>query len=111
LCLLKIVSTNQFDKIPFATHPPSLGEEVSTIGNPRGIGLSVSKGYISRLSDDGDLQLNIQLNPGNSGGPVLNQQGELVGIISFLIEEIQAMSFAIGLSQIKAFIEEAKGGQ
>lgn len=111
LCLLKIVSTNQFNKIPFATHPPLLGEEVSTIGNPRGIGLSVSKGHISRLGDDGDLQLNIQLNPGNSGGPVLNQQGELVGIISFLIEEIQAMSFAIGLPQIEAFIEEAKGGQ
>lgn len=111
LCLLKIISSKQFEKIPFATQPPTLGEEVSTIGNPRGIGLSVSKGHISRLGDEGDLQLNLQLNPGNSGGPVLNQQGELVGIISFLIEEIQAMSFAIGLPQIEAFIEEAKGGQ
>jgi serine protease Do len=111
LCLLKIVSSQQFEKIPFAKHPPALGEEVSTIGNPRGIGLSVSKGHISRLGDDGDLQLNIQLNPGNSGGPLLNQQGELLGIISFLIEEIQAMSFAIGLPQIEAFIEQAKGGQ
>jgi serine protease Do len=93
---------------------PSLGDEVITIGNPRGIGLSISKGVISRIGDDGDLQLNLQLNPGNSGGPVVNQQGELIGVISFLVEEIQAMSFAIGLPQIKAFIEEAKeakGGQ
>jgi len=114
LCLLKIESANRFDYIPMAEEPPNLGDEIITIGNPRGIGLSVSKGVISRIGDDGDLQLNIQLNPGNSGGPVVNQQGELVGVISFLVEEIQAMSFAIGLPQIKAFIEEAKeakGGQ
>jgi serine protease Do len=110
LCLLKIQSSNSFSPIAFAKHHPTLGAEVSTIGNPRGIGLSISKGYISRLGEDGDLQLNIQLNPGNSGGPVVNSQGELVGIISFLIEEIQAMSFAIGLPQIEAFIEAAKGG-
>jgi len=114
LCLLRIESANRFDYIPMADELPTLGDEVITIGNPRGIGLSVSKGVISRIGDDGDLQLNIQLNPGNSGGPVVNQQGELIGVISFLVEEIQAMSFAIGLPQIKVFIEEAKeakGGQ
>lgn len=111
LCLLRIESSNRFPYIPMAHKVPSLGDEVMTIGNPRGIGLSVSKGVISRMGEDGDLQLNLQLNPGNSGGPVLNQQGELIGVISFLIEEIQAMSFAIGLPQIQSFIEDAKGGQ
>ncbi len=110
LCLLKIESDNAFPCLSFSKKNPHLGDEVSTIGNPRGIGLSLSKGIISRIGDDGDLQLNIQLNPGNSGGPVLNTDGELVGIISFLIEEIQAITFALGLPQINAFIEEAKGG-
>jgi serine protease Do len=111
LCLLRIESTKTFDYIPFSKTSAKLGDEVTTIGNPRGIGLSVSKGFISRIGEDGDLQLNIQLNPGNSGGPILNQEGQLVGIVSFLIEEIQAMSFAIGLPQIESFIEAAKGGQ
>ena len=114
LCLLRIESSNRFPYIMMADDVPTLGDEVITIGNPRGIGLSISKGVISRIGDDGDLQLNLQLNPGNSGGPVVNHQGELIGVISFLVEEIQAMSFAIGLPQIKAFIEEAKeakGGQ
>lgn len=111
LCLLRIESSNRFPYIPLAKKASKLGDEIITIGNPRGIGLSVSKGVISRIGDDGDLQLNIQLNPGNSGGPVLNQHGELIGIISFLVEEIQAMSFAIGLPQIQSFIEDAKGGQ
>jgi serine protease Do len=111
LCLLRIDSAKTFDYIPFSKTSATLGEEVTTIGNPRGIGLSISKGYISRIGADGDLQLNIQLNPGNSGGPIINHQGQLVGIVSFLIEEIQAMSFAIGLPQIESFIEAAKGGQ
>lgn len=110
LCLLRIDSSQAFDYIPFAKTPAKLGDEVSTIGNPRGIGLSVAKGFVSRIGDEGDLQLNIQLNPGNSGGPIVNQEGQLVGIVSFLIEEIQAMSFAIGLSQIESFIDQAKGG-
>lgn len=110
LCLLRIDSAQAFEYIPLSKTPAKLGEEVTTIGNPRGIGLSVSKGFVSRIGDEGDLQLNIQLNPGNSGGPILNHDGQLVGIVSFLIEEIQAMSFAIGIPQIEQFIEQAKGG-
>jgi S1-C subfamily serine protease len=86
-----------------------LGDEVVTIGNPHGIGLSMSKGVISRLDDENNLQLNMQLNPGNSGGPVLNQQRELLGIVSYLIKEISGMSFAIGIEKIKEFMNEFKG--
>jgi S1-C subfamily serine protease len=105
LCLLQIDSNNSFPAIPFASSTVNLGEEVLTVGNPHGIGLSVSKGAVSRLDSEGNLQLNMQLNPGNSGGPVLTTKGELVGIVSYLIQEISAMSFAIGIEAIEAFIK------
>jgi S1-C subfamily serine protease len=109
LCLLQIDSNNSFVPISWSKEPPSLGDEVVTIGNPHGIGLSMSKGVISRLDDENNLQLNMQLNPGNSGGPVMNHQGEVLGIVSYLIKEISAMSFAIGMEQIEEFINEFEG--
>ena len=106
LCVLQLDSNNHFVGLEWATELTNLGDEVVTIGNPRGIGLSISKGVVSRLDDDGNLQLNMQLNPGNSGGPVFNQQGKLIGIISFMIQELSGMSFAIGINEILRFVEE-----
>lgn len=106
LALLRMNSYNTFQPLSFANEDVSLGEEVMTIGNPHGIGLSVSKGFISRIGSDGDLQINMQLNQGNSGGPILDQDGNVVGIVSYLIEEIQGMSFAIGMNRIRAFIQK-----
>jgi S1-C subfamily serine protease len=108
LCLLQIDSNNIFKPLKMASSIPSLGDEVATIGNPHGIGLSISKGAISRLDQEGNLQMNMQLNPGNSGGPVLNQRGEWVGIVSYLIQEISAMSFAIGLQAVDEFMNKSE---
>lgn len=109
LCLLQIDSNNSFVPIAWCKEPPSLGDEVVTIGNPHGIGLSIAKGVISRLDDQNNLQLNMQLNPGNSGGPVMNQEGKLLGIVSYLIKEISGMSFAIGIEQIEEFMNAFEG--
>lgn len=106
LALLRMNSYNTFQPLSFSNNDLSLGEEVMTIGNPHGIGLSVSKGIVSRIGNQGDLQLNMQLNPGNSGGPILDKEGNVVGIVSYLIEEIQGMSFVIGLPRIRAFIKQ-----
>ncbi len=108
LCLLQIDSNNLFKPIKKTSETPTLGDEVVTIGNPHGIGLSVSKGSVSRLDQEGNLQMNMQLNPGNSGGPVLNQRGEWVGIVSYLIQEISAMSFAIGLQAVDEFMNKSE---
>jgi len=108
LCLLQIDSNNLFKPIKKASETPTLGDEVVTIGNPHGIGLSVSKGSVSRLDHEGNLQINMQLNPGNSGGPDLNQRGEWVGIVSYLIQEISAMSFAIGLQAVDEFMNKSE---
>ena len=82
-----------------------IGQDVYTMGNPRGIGLSVSKGTVSQITPD-HIQLDIVVNPGNSGGPVWNEAGEFIGIISFKYEHVDGMAFAISKATIDAFIEE-----
>jgi serine protease Do len=111
LCLLQLDSNNIFTPLRFSSTTPKLGDEVVTIGNPHGIGLSIAKGFVSRLDEDSNLQLNMQLNPGNSGGPVLNEAGHVIGIVSYLIQELSGMSFAIGNETILEFIESFEGDE
>jgi len=63
------------------------GDSVLAIGNPYGLGMSVSNGIISALDRnisetpfDDDIQTNAAINPGNSGGPLVNVAGEVVGV-------------------------------
>jgi len=79
-----------------------LGEDVITIGTPAGIelGQSISKGIISgkrMIEDMAYVQANISVSPGNSGGPLLNEKGEIIGIISWKIvsEGVEGIGFAI----------------
>ena len=69
------------------------GDDVVVVGNPFGIGNSVSAGVISGLernyfSTDGDamltglIQFDAAANPGNSGGPLVNRNGEVLGIVT-----------------------------
>lgn len=86
--------------IPLATDPPRPGEEIVVLGYPlaRDIGfedLTVTRGTVSRvLLGDGLLQFDAAVNPGNSGGPVLNLRGQAVGVVSFRVRQAQGISFA-----------------
>ena len=94
------------------------GQEIYTIGNPNGFGLSFAKGNVSsRLRNvvDGDariqtLQTSFVVNEGNSGGPVFDKKGNLVGLISFRLknssmEIVQGVSFAVPPESIKRFLK------
>lgn len=93
------------------------GENIYTIGNPNGFGLSFTKGVVSSnlrnvLYNEKTIeaiQTDFVINEGNSGGPVFNEDSELVGIISFRLKDknndvIQGVSFAIPINNIKNFI-------
>ena len=97
------------------------GEEVYTIGNPNGFGLSFSKGVvasnyrkvINKNISITALQLSIVINEGNSGGPVFNKEGELVGLISFRLKDkfgevIQGIAFAVPFENIQSFLKTIK---
>lgn len=82
-----------------------VGEWVLAIGNPFGLGGSVSKGIVSAKSRkisaneyDEFIQTDVQINQGNSGGPLFNMNGEIVGVNSILFSETgkhMGISFAV----------------
>jgi serine protease Do len=73
--------------VAFAKEPPKIGDWVVAIGNPYGLGGTVTAGIISAKGRDiGDgpydrfLQIDAPINKGNSGGPAFNEQGQVVGV-------------------------------
>jgi serine protease Do len=75
-----------------------LGEVVLAIGNPFGVGQTVTMGIVSAKNREGFLQTDAAINPGNSGGALVNMKGELVGINAMILSRSggnQGIGFAI----------------
>lgn len=93
-----------------------LGEEVYAIGNPFGLGHSVTVGRVSALQreipgvDDAQLKNIIQhsadLNPGNSGGPLFNSKGEVIGINTAIYERGRGISFAVSSDDVQTVLSK-----
>jgi serine protease Do len=87
LALLKIKDGGPFQYVKFAQKTPRVGDWVIAVGNPFGLGGTVTAGIVSARGRDINsgpyddyLQIDAPVNRGNSGGPTFNTQGEVVGI-------------------------------
>ncbi|MGH6936237.1 MAG: Do family serine endopeptidase [Methylocella sp.] len=87
LALLKIKQGGPYQHVDFATAPPRVGDWVIAVGNPFGLGGTVTAGIISARGRDigagpydDFLQVDAPVNRGNSGGPTFNTQGQVVGV-------------------------------
>jgi serine protease Do len=87
LALIKVKSDKPFQFVKFAATPARVGDIVMAVGNPFGLGGSVTTGIVSaRGRDIGSgpyddfLQIDASINRGNSGGPAFNLQGEVIGV-------------------------------
>ncbi|MFO1010034.1 MAG: trypsin-like peptidase domain-containing protein [Planctomycetota bacterium] len=120
LALLKIQAAKpgqDFPTVPLGTSADlMLGERVIAIGNPYGQTHTVSQGIISGLHRnvpiaseglqfDDLLQTDASINPGNSGGPLLNINGELIGINSAVNVQAQNIGFAIPVDRVKQVLQ------
>ena len=86
-----------------------VGEKVIAIGNPLGLSFSVSEGIVSAVDRTGEngisayIQTDAALNPGNSGGPLINTDGESIGINNFKLAG-ENLGFALESNKIKESI-------
>jgi serine protease Do len=92
-----------------------VGEWVAAIGSPFGLEYTVTAGIVSakgRVIGSGPyddfIQTDASINPGNSGGPLINMQGEVVGINTMIIAGGQGIGFAIPVDQARGIIAQLK---
>lgn len=111
LALLKI--DGNYDKIRLEnSNSVSVGEKVIAIGNPLGLQFSVSQGIVSAIHREGPngleayIQTDAALNPGNSGGPLINKEGRVIGINNFKVGGSESLGFALESNFIKEGINE-----
>jgi serine protease Do len=99
--------------IPYSIRKSStdVAEPIFTLGFPRN-DIVYSEGYLSaKTGFNGDTlscQLGIAVNPGNSGGPVFNNRGEVIGILSTKEKQAEGVAFAIQSKYIQSAIDELK---
>lgn len=93
----------------------SIGEWVIAIGNPFGLGETVTAGIVSakgRIIGSGPyddfIQTDASINPGNSGGPLFNIKGEVVGINTAIIANANGIGFAVPINMAKDVINQLK---
>lgn len=82
---------------------PAVGSKAYVIGAPKGLEFSISDGLISQVRTiDGVkvFQYSCPSSPGNSGGPLINSQGKVLGVVSFQFREGQNLNFAIPISYV-----------
>jgi serine protease Do len=86
IALLKLKSSKTFPFVKFSDKPGRVGDWALAVGNPFGLGGTVTAGIISALGRDigsgpyDFIQIDAAVNKGNSGGPTFNLQGEVIGV-------------------------------
>jgi len=122
LAVLRIKSREKFPKLDFADSDGLLvGDVVLAVGNPFGVGQTVTQGIVSALARTqvgiSDYQFFIQtdaaINPGNSGGALVDMAGKLVGINTAIFSRSggsQGIGFAIPANMVRVVVASAEQG-
>lgn len=121
LALLKVSGAlpERVNEIPLGTNLPEVGSDVHAIGHPNNFSWTYSKGYVSQLRDNfkwtyedtkhsaNIIQTQTPISTGNSGGPLINNDGQLIGVnsfkskgenLNFAVTSLEVIDFINGLS-------------
>jgi serine protease Do len=113
LALVQIQTQEKLPSIQLARMSAKVGQRVYAIGNPFGLDRTLTVGTLSRIAPNGDLQTDAALNPGNSGGPLLNSMGELLGINKAILSPSGGSSgigFATSIIPVQSLLAGALDG-
>ena len=122
LALIRIEADTPLEPLPLGdSEKLDVGDWVVAIGNPFGLGHTVTAGIVSAKfrqlgtgSYDNFIQTDASINPGNSGGPLLNTMGEVVGINSAIFTQTGGsvgIGFAIPINMAKDLLPQLKKGK
>jgi S1-C subfamily serine protease len=112
ITLLRIDDESYAPLILADSNEVEVGEKVIAIGNPLGLQFSVSEGIVSAIGREGSnkikayIQTDAALNSGNSGGPLINKEGEVVGINNFKIGDSENLGFALESNYIREVVND-----
>jgi serine protease Do len=85
------------------------GDAVVAIGHPYGLNYTATQGVISKVDRIRDgvryIQIDAAINPGNSGGPLVNMQGEIIGVNSFIIRGGDNLGFALPVNYLREALQ------
>lgn len=114
LALLKV--PGNFHYLELAdSEETQIGEKVIAIGNPLGLSFSVTQGIVSavkRLGPNGlntYIQTDVTLNPGNSGGPLIDSSGKVIGVNNFKVGGAESLGFALESNVIREQVNNLTG--
>ena len=116
IALIKIEAKHDLPSVPLGSSDNlKVGEWVTAIGSPFGLQYTVTAGIVSakgRVIGSGPyddfIQTDASINPGNSGGPLINMQGQVVGINTMIIAGGQGIGFAIPIDLAKSIVTQLK---
>jgi Do/DeqQ family serine protease len=116
LAVLQIQSDKPLPQIAMGNSDDlMIGETVIAIGNPFGLSHTVTTGVVSALERTVRsgrqvyrhfIQTDASINPGNSGGPLLNIEGDLIGINTAIYQKAEGIGFAIPINKAKRIVKE-----
>jgi S1-C subfamily serine protease len=128
VALLRVAGVKvQTMPLPMASYEDlRLGQRVYVVGNPLGLRMVVTSGIISALHMGIDpfatpeeqvnkpwIQVDAPLNPGNSGGPVINERGEVVGVAVAILRQrlVEGVGFAVPATRVQRVLLLAQGNE
>ncbi|NEO85748.1 MAG: trypsin-like serine protease [Spirulina sp. SIO3F2] len=109
LAIVQIFSQREFPTIPLGQGTTRVGQQVYAIGSPFGLAGTLTTGILSRIAPNGDLQTDAAINQGNSGGPLLNSQGDLIGVNKAIVTPSRGnvgIGFATPVGGVQAFLSQ-----
>lgn len=116
IALLKINTQNELKPVKLGNSEKiKVGQKVLAIGNPFGFNGTLTQGIISRIDyEKNRIQTDAAINPGSSGGPLLNKNGEIIGINQAIFNPDNNISnigigFAIPINLVKEYLQEING--
>src|ERR1700678_2685518 len=120
LALIKVNEAGDYPFVAFSKEQPRIGDWVVAIGNPYGLGGTVTAGIISAEGRDigsgpydSFLQIDAPINKGNSGGPTFNLKGEVVGVNTAIFSpsgDSVGVGFAIPASTVESVVDSLEHG-